>query len=112
MAIKAGLKDKRQVVDELSEEDFDPISWTMEQDAMFYGQAENAWFDYEKIDRTRNVNYPIYPKSYYDLLKSKQFIYPEKNHYRLMAKFYMKLGFLVSILRQWQESKMTRVHLF
>ena len=86
MAIKAGLKDKRQVIDELEEEDFDPISWTMEQDAIFYGQAANAWFDYEKIDKVRSVNYPIYPSSYYDLLKDKKFIKPQKKSISINGK--------------------------
>jgi hypothetical protein len=94
MAIKAGLKDKRQVIDELSEEDFDPISWTMEQDAMFYGQAANAWFDYEKIDKVRNVNYPIYPSSYYNLLKDKKFAQPEKKSLSINGKMMHEIRLL------------------
>ena len=94
MAIKAGLKDKRQVIDELAEEDFDPISWTMEQDAMFYGQAANAWFDYEKIDKIRNVNYPVYPSSYYELLKDKKFFQPEKKAYSINGKMVHEIRLL------------------
>jgi hypothetical protein len=94
MAIKAGLKDKRQVIDELTEEDFDPISWTMEQDAMFYGQAANAWFDYEKIDKIRNVNYPVYPSSYYELLKDKKFVQPEKKAYSINGKMVHEIRLL------------------
>ena len=86
MAVKSGLKDKRQVIDELQEEDFDPILWQMEQDAIFYGQAANAWFDYEKIDKVRNVNYPIYPINYYDLMKDKKFIQPEKKSVSIDGK--------------------------
>lgn len=94
MAIKAGLKDKRQVMDELEEEDFDPISWSMEQDCMFYGQAANAWFDYEKIDKVRNVNYPIYPSSYYDLLKDKKFVQPEKKAISINGKIMHEIRLL------------------
>lgn len=94
MAIKAGLKDKRQVVDELEEEDFDPISWQMEQDCMFYGQAANAWFDYERIDKVRNVNYPIYPKDYYNLLKNKRFVQPEKKALSINGKIMHEIRIL------------------
>lgn len=78
IAIKSGLKDRRQVVDELQEDDFDPITWMMEYDAIFYGQAANAWFDFEKIDKNRVIASPVYPSSYYNVMSDKTFVPPPK----------------------------------
>ena len=55
LAIKEGLLDRNQVEDEMSEEDFDPISWSMEMECVFYGDSDGAFFRYDDLSKCRKI---------------------------------------------------------
>lgn len=78
LAIKEGLLMREQVEDEMSESDFDEISWSMEMDGLFFGESEKAFFKFSDLDKNRVLSNPIYPKYFYDTLKDKNFKYQEK----------------------------------
>lgn len=66
LAIREGLLNKSQVEDEMSEEDFDPISFKMEMGAEWYGDSEGAFFTYEDISKCRKIKAPYYHPSFYE----------------------------------------------
>ena len=77
-AIKENLSNKKTLLEEASEEDFDLISWQMEMCCQFFGESEKAFFKTEELTKVRNIYEPIYPKPFYDLLNDKKFKYVEK----------------------------------
>lgn len=78
LSVAENLLMKEQVLDEMSEDDFDPIGWEMEMGAMFYGENENAFFKFEDLQRNRTLSTPIYPKTFYGLIKDKTLKYKNK----------------------------------
>lgn len=78
LAIKEGLLMREQVEDEMSESDFNEISWLMEMEAMFFGESEKAFFKFADLEKNRVLTKPIYPKSFYNILRNKEFKYIEK----------------------------------
>ena len=65
LAIQNGLLSKEQVEDEMSEEDFDPIAWSMEMDALFYGESDNSFFKYDDLNVMRKIKKAFYPLEIY-----------------------------------------------
>ncbi len=61
LSIKEGLLMKEQVLDEMQEEDFDALSWSMEMETMFFGESEKAYFKYEDLNRARSIEKPFLP---------------------------------------------------
>lgn len=73
-AIKEGLTNKEQLLDELSEEDLDEIGWILEMDCLFFGESEKAYFKTEELKDIEKIPYPIYKKELLDKIKNKAFI--------------------------------------
>jgi len=71
-AIKESLTNKEQLIDELSEEDFDEIGWLMEMDCMFFGESEKAYFKTEELKDIKDIPYPLYKKDIQLLIKNKE----------------------------------------
>lgn len=61
LAIKEGLSNKDDIADQMADEDFSEIKWSMEMEAEFYGDSENAFFNYESIAKNRRIQYPMLP---------------------------------------------------
>lgn len=61
LSVKEGLLMKEQVLDEMQEEDFDNLSWEMEMECMFFGESEKAYFKYDDLNRSREINKPFLP---------------------------------------------------
>lgn len=80
LAIKEGLLMREQVEDEMSESDFNEISWMMEMEAMFFGESEKAFFKFADLEKNRVLPRAIYPKSFYNILRNKDFKFPEKEN--------------------------------
>lgn len=87
LAIRENLLDENQVKDEMSESDFDSIGWLMEMECLFFGESDKAFFKFDELEKNRVLTKPIYPKSYYSMLKDKNFKYTEKqeNEIRLVS---------------------------
>lgn len=71
IAIKENLLSKEQVADEMSESDFDAISWEMEMECLFFGDSEGSFFSFDEISKTRKIKNPIYPFKNADDKKTK-----------------------------------------
>lgn len=61
MAIKEGLLMREAVEDEMSEDTYNPETWRVEMEGLWYGSSENAFFDYDVIDRRRKLKTTFYP---------------------------------------------------
>lgn len=74
MAIKENLLQRDQVQDEMSEADFDPISWEMEMQCLFQGSNGDEFFSYEDINARRKIKNSLYPLEIY---KNHHIVIPE-----------------------------------
>jgi len=66
LAIKEGLLQKEQVEDEMSEDDFDEIAFSMEMGALWYGDSDGAFFRYDDISKHRKIKNAYYSLDMYD----------------------------------------------
>lgn len=55
LAIKEGLLQREQVEDEMSEDDFDEIAFSMEMGALWYGDSDGSFFRYDDISTHRKI---------------------------------------------------------
>ena len=61
LALKEDLLDPISVANEMSESDFNEISWLMEMGCEFWGESEDAFFNYESLTESRMVSKAFYP---------------------------------------------------
>lgn len=61
LSITEGLLDPDTVADEMAEEQFSSILFSMEYESLFYGAAEGAFFDFDSISKNRKIRYPMLP---------------------------------------------------
>lgn len=66
LAIKEGLLSRAQCEDEMSEENFDPISWKMEMECIFYGDSDGAFYKYDDLAKCRKIKNAYLPLSMYE----------------------------------------------
>jgi hypothetical protein len=78
LAVKENLLMKEQVLDEMSEDDFDEIAFGIEMGCLFFGESEKAFYKYEDLEKNRKIYQAVYPKSYYGLIKDASFKYTPK----------------------------------
>lgn len=78
LAIKENLLDEAQVLDEMSEDDFDEIAWSIEMGCLWYGESEKAYFKYEDLEKNRKIPQAMYPIDYYSFIKDADFKQPTK----------------------------------
>lgn len=66
LAIKENLLSADQVADEMSEQDFNEVSWMVEMECLWYGDTDGSLFNYEDVSKNRilkNAVYPVTPNS-------------------------------------------------
>lgn len=80
LALEEGLLDPDSVIDDMAESDFSEIKFGMEMEAMFYGSAEDAFFDFDSISKNRNIKYPLLPDSLSSKLSSPLVRIPPKQN--------------------------------
>lgn len=87
LPVAEGYYPEEQIREEMQEDDFDSIAWSMEMDSLFWGSSEKAFFNFDYIDRVRRITKALYPKPYYALLNDPKYKYePKKNgEIRLLA---------------------------
>ncbi|WP_341323375.1 terminase family protein [Solibacillus sp. FSL H8-0523] len=72
LAIKERLLMKEQVLDEMSEADFDAIGWEMEMQALWFGENEKSYFSFEDLNKNRRVAKAFYPSEIADYINDKK----------------------------------------
>ena len=65
IAIKEGLLQKSQLEDEMSEDDFDPMTFSMEMESLFYGDTDGNFFNFNELNERRVLKNCFYPLEIY-----------------------------------------------
>lgn len=68
LSILEGLLDPELVADDMGDTDFSEIKFGMEMEALFYGSAEGAFYDFDTISKCRRIKYPMLPAKYAGLV--------------------------------------------
>lgn len=63
LAIKENLLSREQVEDEMSESDFNSVTWMMEMECLFFSDTEGGLYNYEDIAKNRKIKYPFFPST-------------------------------------------------
>lgn len=84
VSVKEGLLSREQIEDEMSEQDFDEVKWSMEMDCLFFGDTEGAFFSFDDIGCRRTLQTAVYPPSF---INNKTYKIPElaTNERRIMS---------------------------
>lgn len=61
ISVRNGLKQKEDIIDEMTEDDFDPVKWKIEMEGYWLGEAENALFNNDTLTACRKIEKSIYP---------------------------------------------------
>lgn len=61
LPIAEGLMAPESVQEEMLETDFNEIKFAMEYEAVFWGSAEGAFFDFNSVSKNRRIKYPMLP---------------------------------------------------
>lgn len=73
ISICEGLLSKEQIEDEMSEDDFDETSFSIEMEALFYGDTDTAFFSFDDISVRRKLKTAVYP----NYINNKNFKVPD-----------------------------------
>lgn len=80
LSVSEGLLDADTVADEMAETDFNEIKFQMEYEALWYGNTDGSFFDYDSISKNRRIKYPMLPDKLSSKLNSTQLrIVPKQN---------------------------------
>lgn len=81
LALHEGLLSEERVIEDMTEADFSEIKWSMEMEALFWGDSDGAFFNFESIAKNRRIQYPMLPDSLSSKLatNSKIRIQPKQN---------------------------------
>src|SRR5699024_5670191 len=69
VGIKEGIYSKKRIMNEMTEDNFNEISWMMEMEAIWYGESEKAFFKYQDIDVNRKEPNAMYPYEVLELVE-------------------------------------------
>lgn len=78
LPVSEGYYPLEQVREEMQEDDFDPIAFSIEMESLFFGESANAFFSFKDMNAQRKIIQPLYPKPYYDMLGDSKIKYKEK----------------------------------
>lgn len=62
LAIQEGLLFKEDVADQMAESDFSEVKWSMEMDALWFGDTDGSFFEFNSISKNRRIKYPMLPE--------------------------------------------------
>nr|DAZ32537.1 MAG TPA: large terminase [Caudoviricetes sp.] len=80
LAIKENLLSAEQVADEMSESDFNELSWRMEMETEWVGDDEGALFAYDDVAKNRKLKTAVYPPNFILGISDKKVKIPELAH--------------------------------
>jgi len=61
IAIKEHMLFRSDIIDEMSESDFDAMIFSMEMECLFFGDTEGAFFTFDDISKRRKLKTAVYP---------------------------------------------------
>ena len=61
ISVRNGLKKMSEIINEMTEADFDPVKWKIEMEGKWLGEAENALFDNDSLSACRKIEKAHYP---------------------------------------------------
>ena len=70
LGVKEGLIDSDEIIEEMLESDFNEVDFSMENEAIWYGNKNDAFFDFQSVSKNRKLKYPMLPGNLAALLKS------------------------------------------
>lgn len=68
LSVDEGLLRKSYVEDQMSESNFNEITWSMEMECLWFGDIEGTFFDFNSISKNRKIQYPMLPSDKSSLL--------------------------------------------
>ena len=78
LPVSAGYYPLSQIREEMQEENFDAVSWSMEMCSEFFGESTSAFFSFKDVSTQRKLILPVYPKPYYAILGDPKIKYQKK----------------------------------
>ena len=66
LSIKEGLLSREQIRDEMSEADFNELAFTMEMEAVWFGDTGDNLFRFEEINKRRKIKNALLPLKFYN----------------------------------------------
>lgn len=78
LPVSEGYYPIEQVQEEMMEDDWDAVAWSIEMESLFFGEANNAFYSFQDITINRIIDYPIYPKPYYAKISDAKIKYQNK----------------------------------
>lgn len=78
LPVSAGYYPLSQIREEMQEENFDSVSWSMEMCSEFFGESTSAFFSFKDVSTQRKLILPVYPKPYYAILGDPKIKYQKK----------------------------------
>lgn len=70
LGLKEGILDKDEIIEEMLESDFNEVDFSMENEAIWFGNKNDAFFDFQSVAKNRKVKYPMLPASLAGKLRS------------------------------------------
>lgn len=77
LAVEEGMFSERQMQEQMSEDDFSELSWSMEMECLFYGDGEGSFFTYESVNDARQLRTAIYPRDLNEALPQAKLRIPD-----------------------------------
>lgn len=88
IGVKEGVKMIEEIINEMTEDDFDPVKWDMEMNGKFLGESQDAFFDRDEIVSCRRLGKAVYPFDVIQKCNEKDVKYltvpKEKNEIRIV----------------------------
>ena len=66
LSIKEGLLSREQIRDEMSEADFNELAFTMEMEAIWFGDTGDNLFKFDEINKRRKIKNALLPLKFYN----------------------------------------------
>ena len=63
LAVNENLLGMEDIEEQMAESDFTEVKWAMEMGAVFWGNGDGSFFDYNSISKNRHIKYPMLPSS-------------------------------------------------
>lgn len=80
LTLREGLRRREDIEDDMSESSFNEIKWSMEAEALFFGDDGGSFFNFEYIQKNRTIKYPMLPDEMILKLSDKKLkIQPKQN---------------------------------